>query len=49
MAESAYTLQWVPLSPKLSLPIGIWTPSDLWFLVPFGPCGSAAVSKCLSK
>ena len=30
-AESLYTLQWAPLSPKIGW---IWTPSNTWF---FGP------------
>jgi len=34
-AKSCYTLQWASLfSPQLPLPIGIWTPSNTWFLGP---------------
>jgi len=30
-AESPYTLQWAPHSPKLPLPTEIWTPSNIRF------------------
>ena len=34
-AESSYTLQWAPLSPKIAASHDvIWTPSNTWFLGP---------------
>ena len=34
MVESPYILAWTPLFPIIALPMGIWTPSNLWFLGP---------------
>ena len=32
--ERPYTLQWAALPPLIALPMGIWTPSNTWFLGP---------------
>jgi len=51
MAESPYTLQWAPLSPKLPLPMGgSWTPIQfLWPIEPTTQMASRSVQPFLQS
>jgi len=46
-AKSPYTLQWAPLSPKLSLPMRIWIP--IYHMIPCAKCQSEPTTQTASR